>query len=74
MNAFVARVRSLWRGLRRPDRLEAEMDDEMRFHVEMEAERLMFERKLGPVEARRQAAIAFGGTRSSRRRGATPGG
>ncbi len=61
MNGFFARARSLWRGLRRPEQLEAEMDEEMRFHLEMEAERLVRERGLDPREARRQAAIAFGG-------------
>ncbi|HEV2736824.1 MAG TPA: ABC transporter permease, partial [Longimicrobiaceae bacterium] len=62
MNGLVTRARSLWRGLRHPDRLEAEMDEEMRFHMEMEAERLARERGLDPAEARRQAAVAFGGT------------
>ena len=33
----------------------------MRFHVEMQAERLMRERGLGAQEARRQAFVAFGG-------------
>jgi predicted permease len=37
------------------------MDDEMRFHVEMEADRLVRERGLDPGEARRQALLAFGG-------------
>jgi putative ABC transport system permease protein len=41
--------------------MSAEMDEEMRFHMEMEAERLQRERGLDPAEARRQAAIAFGG-------------
>jgi predicted permease len=62
MNGVLARARSFWRGLRRPHRLEAEMDEEMRFHVDMEAERLARERGLDPREARRQAAAAFGGT------------
>ncbi len=61
MNALFARARSLWRGLRRPDRLAAEMDEEMRFHIEMEAERLAKEKGLRPGEARQRAAIAFGG-------------
>jgi hypothetical protein len=33
----------------------------MRFHVEMEAERLVREQGLDPAEARRQAHVAFGG-------------
>ena len=61
MNGLIARARSLWRGLRRPDRLSAEMDEEMRFHIEMEAGRLMREQKLDAREARRRAAVAFGG-------------
>ncbi|MEP7000062.1 MAG: ABC transporter permease [bacterium] len=54
------RLKRLYRSLiRRPD-VEADMDDEMRHHLELEAEELM--RNGVPVdEARRQAAIAFGG-------------
>jgi predicted permease len=37
------------------------MDEEMRFHVDMQAERLMRERGLDAAEARRQAHVAFGG-------------
>ncbi len=61
MKTLFARVRSFWRGLRSPDQVWGEMDEEMRFHVDMEAERLQRERGLDPVEARRQAAVAFGG-------------
>ena len=61
MNGLFTRARSLWRGLRRPAQLDAEMEEEMRFHVEMEAERLVRERGLAPEEALRQAAVAFGG-------------
>ncbi|HEX8431078.1 MAG TPA: ABC transporter permease, partial [Longimicrobium sp.] len=61
MNGMFARARSFWRGLRRPAQLESEMDEEMSFHIEMEAERLARERKLDPREAHRQAAAAFGG-------------
>ncbi len=56
-----ARLRATWRGLSRPSQLDAEMDDEMRFHVEMQAERLAKERHLDPAEARRQAYVEFGG-------------
>ncbi|HEX6748092.1 MAG TPA: ABC transporter permease [Longimicrobium sp.] len=41
-------------------RLEREMDDEMRFHVEMEAAELVRE-GMPPAEARRQALLRFGG-------------
>ncbi len=40
---------------------EARMDDEFRFHIDMETERLVRERGLDPTEARRQTLAAFGG-------------
>jgi putative ABC transport system permease protein len=61
MEGLFARARSLWGGLRRQERVDAEMDEEMRFHLEMEAERLVREKGLDPREARRRAAVAFGG-------------
>ena len=61
MRAFISRLRSLIRESGRSDRLASEMHEEMRFHVEMEAERLVRERGLTPGEARRQAHVAFGG-------------
>ena len=45
----------------RSNRLEAEMREEMRFHVQMEAERLARVEGLDPDEARRQACVRFGG-------------
>ncbi len=69
MTTLFARVRSFWRGLRKPDQLWAEMGEEMRFHVDMEAERLRRERGLDPAEARRQAAVAFGGVEKYREAG-----
>ena len=50
-----------WRAWRRGGQLDASMRDEMRFHLEMEAERLAREDGLTSEEARRRAAIAFGG-------------
>src|SRR5829696_8158512 len=44
-----------------PRAAEARMSEEMRFHVEMEAEKLVRERGLDPQEARRRALVAFGG-------------
>jgi len=41
---------------------EARMEEEFRFHVDMETERLVREEKLAPAEARRRALVAFGGT------------
>jgi putative ABC transport system permease protein len=61
MTRLSARLRSWWRTLRRPDRVSAEMEDEMRLHLDLHAERLVRERGLAAHEARRQAAIAFGG-------------
>src|SRR5687768_5396417 len=40
---------------------EARMEQEMRFHVEMETERLVREAGVEPQEARRRALAAFGG-------------
>ena len=53
-------VRSHWRGLRRPASVDADMHDEMRFHIELDAQRRMAQ-GLDADEARRQAALAFGG-------------
>jgi predicted permease len=66
LRAALARVRSYWHGLRQPANVDAEMADEMRFHIEMEAERLIASRGLPPDEARRQAAVAFGGVEKYR--------
>lgn len=69
MKSVIARIASYWRTLHRPERLWAEMDEEMRFHVELEAERLVRECGLDAREARRQAALAFGGVEQYRERG-----
>jgi predicted permease len=50
-------------------RLEREMDDEMRLHLELEAEDLARTRGLSPDDARRQARIAFGGVERFREEG-----
>lgn len=49
-----------FRNLLRRTRLERDMDEEMRFHIEMEAEELM-RTGVSPTEALRRATIAFGG-------------
>ena len=64
MRRFIARLASVF-GLRKPAELDAAMADEMRFHIEMEAERLVA-RGLDRQEARRQAAINFGGVEKFR--------
>jgi putative ABC transport system permease protein len=58
-SALVARLRSLWRGLRRRAEVEAEMSAEFRQHLELRTEDLV-RRGLTPAEAARQARIEFG--------------
>jgi putative ABC transport system permease protein len=58
---WISTARELLRGLLFRAREEAEMDEELRFHLEMETERLMREAGLERAEAARRAAIAFGG-------------
>jgi putative ABC transport system permease protein len=55
------RIVTYWHVLTRHDRVTAEMDEEMRFHVEMQTERLMKEHGLPVEEARRRALVSFGG-------------
>jgi putative ABC transport system permease protein len=57
IDAARARLRLLF--LRRE--AEARMDDEIRFHLDMETERLMREESLDAAEARRRALVVFGG-------------
>ena len=57
----VRRISTYWQLLTRRERVTAEMDEEMRFHVEMQAERLMKEHGLPVEEARRRALVSFGG-------------
>ena len=65
MRSVLAHARAWWRGISRPAQLDADMQDEMRFHMDMEARRLQ-ERGLSPAEASRQAAVAFGGVEKYR--------
>jgi hypothetical protein len=55
------RLRAGWRALLRAQDLDRTMHEEMRFHIDMEADRLARERGLDAAEARRQAFVAFGG-------------
>ena len=66
MHRVIALVRSFWHGLRKPAQLDADMADEMRFHIEMETQRLMTRQGLDRQEAQRLAAIAFGGVEKYR--------
>jgi putative ABC transport system permease protein len=61
VRGLLARLASYWRGLRHSSQLDADMETEMRFHIDMEAQRLMRQHGLDAHEARRQAGIAFGG-------------
>ena len=54
-----ARVRSLWHGVRRRPEVEADMDEEFRFHVELRTADLIGS-GLPPNEALRQARLEFG--------------
>lgn len=58
-------LRSQWRALRRPAEVDGDMQDEMRFHMEMDAQRRM-RQGLGAADAQRQAALAFGGVEKYR--------
>lgn len=66
MKRIWAALRAFWRGLRQPSQLDTDMNDEMRFHIEMEAQRVMARSGVDAVEARRQAAVAFGGVEKYR--------
>jgi putative ABC transport system permease protein len=57
---MMARIRALWKTFGRSRQREGEMAEEMRFHIESEAERLR-RQGLDPEEARRQAHVRFGG-------------
>ena len=63
------RLRSVWRALRRSKQLDADMQEEMRFHIQMEAERLRRVEGLDPQEARRQAHVSFGGVEKYKEEG-----
>jgi predicted permease len=49
-----------------PRAAEARIDHEIRFHIEMETQRLVREQKLDPDEARRRALATFGGVQQHR--------
>ena len=49
-----------------PRAAESRIDDEIRFHIEMETQRLVREQKLDPAEARRRALVTFGGVQQHR--------
>ncbi len=55
----LARAKSLWRGLRRRDVVEQEMDEEFRSHLQLRAEHLQRD-GMEPGAALRQAKLEFG--------------
>jgi putative ABC transport system permease protein len=57
---MTSRVKSAFRALLRGPAIESQLDEEMRFHIDMETRKLV-ERGLPPEEARREALLAFGG-------------
>jgi hypothetical protein len=59
-------MRSLWGAIWLSVPLDVEMHEEMRFHIQMETERLMRELRLPEQEARRRAHVAFGGVEKYR--------
>jgi predicted permease len=65
---------SAWRNLFQRKRIEQEMDEEMRFHIDMEVRELTL-RGVPESEARRRALIAFGGVEQQKEyaRGARAG-
>ncbi|MEW5927144.1 MAG: ABC transporter permease [Gemmatimonadota bacterium] len=67
--AWLNRLRRRIRALARKEEMDREMDEEMRFHVEMEAEELVRTRGLSPEEARRQAMRDFGRVEGFREEG-----
>lgn len=55
------RILSMWHLVTRRDRVTSEIDAEMRFHIDMETERLTKAHGLSFEEARRRAMASFGG-------------
>lgn len=68
MSSFLARIRSLLRGVRRGQALNDDMEAEFRLHMELRAEALVAE-GLKPAEAARQARLEFGSAPSFADRG-----
>jgi putative ABC transport system permease protein len=69
VRAVVRGARAVWRVLWRSKQLEADMQEEMRFHLQQEADRLAQIYGLNPQEARRQAFVRFGGVEKYKEKG-----
>ena len=61
LGGWLAALRERVTGLLFRSREAADLDEELRFHLEMEADRLVREEGLEPGEARRRAGVSFGG-------------
>jgi putative ABC transport system permease protein len=61
LSGMMPRVCEALRGVLLRQRADAELDEEVRFHLDMEAQRLVADEGLAPAEARRRAALLFGG-------------
>lgn len=59
-SGIAARLRSLWRGMRRREAIEAEMREEFQHHLELLTEDLMRREGLDREEAYRRARLEFG--------------
>lgn len=59
VSSIIARIRSLWRGLRHRADVEAEMTEEFRHHLELRTEDLI-RGGLSPEDSARRARIEFG--------------
>lgn len=59
-SGIIARLRSLWRGIRRREAIEAEMREEFQHHLELRTEDLMRREGLTRREAYRRARLEFG--------------
>ena len=56
---MLARLASLWRNLRHRDRVERDLDDEMRFHLAARTQELI-DQGMAPEKAQQQASQKFG--------------
>ena len=61
VRGFVARARSLWRGVSTHAAVDAEMSEEFRLHLDLRAADLI-RSGLSPQEAQRRARLEFGST------------
>jgi predicted permease len=63
-------MKEIWRRIRslgRRDAMERRLDEEIRFHIDQQTEKNI-RAGMSPQDARRRAAVAFGGTESARER------